>query len=149
MNIRREYKELLHKIECVCTDFDTTNSYNLMKIIKMTKLKDKFNCLDFWNNFSPNIDKPYSILNTESSNEGQGLHWIGVFQEGNVIFLYDSFSRKNIMYDFCDKMSEMGYKCEYVNNKTDQQSKQINCGIRSLLWLLFVDRYGIKQARKI
>ena len=149
MNIRKEYKQILHKIESVCINLDTTKSDNLMKIIKMTKLKYKFNCLDFWNNFSPNIDKPYSILNTESSNEGQGLHWIGVFQEGNVIFLYDSFSRKNIMYDFCDKMERSGYKCIYTNKKTDQQSNQLNCGLRSLLWLLFVQRYGIKQSSKI
>ena len=149
MNIRKIYKELLHKIESVCNNLDTTKSDNLMKIIKMTKLKYKFNCLDFWNNFSPNIDKPYSILNTELSNEGQGLHWIGVFQEGKTIYIYDSFSRKNIMNRFCEERSELGYRCEYVNNKTDQQSKQINCGIRSLLWLLFVQRYGIKQTRKI
>jgi len=149
MNIRKEYKAILHQIEDVCIGFDLTQSDNLLKIIKMTKLKDNFNCIDFWNNFSPNIDKPYSILNTTSSNEGQGVHWIGVFQEGNVLYLYDSFSRKNIMYDFCDKMDELGYRCEYVNKKTDQQNKQINCGIRSLLWLVFVDRYGIKQASKI
>ena len=85
MNIRKEYKSILHQIEGICVDFDTTQSHNLLKIIMMTKLKDKFNTIDFWNNFSPNEDKPYSILNTESSNEGQGLHWIGCFQEGNLI----------------------------------------------------------------
>ena len=149
MNIRKEYKAILHQIEDVCIGFDNTLSDNLMKIIKMTKLKDKFNCINFWNNFSPNIDKPYSILNTESSNEGQGVHWIGVFQDGKVIYIYDSFGRKNIMDRFCEEMSEIGYKCLYVNKKGDQQNNQLNCGIRSLLLLLFVQRYGIKLASKI
>ena len=149
MNIRKEYKSILHQIESVCINFDTTKSDNLMKIIKMTKLKDTFNVIDFWNNFEPNESKHYSILNTEASFEGDGLHWVGIFQDGKTIYIYDSFSRKNIMNRFCEKMSEIGYRCEYVNKKTDQQNKQINCGLRSLLWLLFVDRYGIKLARKI
>ncbi len=38
---------------------------------------------------------------------------------------------------------------KYVNKKCDQGNLQINCGLRSLLWLLFVERYGIRQARKI
>jgi hypothetical protein len=37
----------------------------------------------------------------------------------------------------------------YVNKKGDQQNKQINCGLRSLPWLLFVQRYGIHQAKNI
>jgi hypothetical protein len=53
------------------------------------------------------------------------------------------------MDDFCDKMERSGYKCLYVNKKGDQQNSQINCGLRSLLWLLFVDKYGIRQALKI
>jgi hypothetical protein len=149
MNIRKEYKELLHKIIKACEEIDMTQSNNLLKIVNVTRLKGKFNCIDFWNNFIPNADKPYSILNTESSNEGRGVHWIGVFQEENVIYLYDSFARKHIMDDFCDKMERSGYRCTYVNKKGDQGNLQINCGIRSLLWLLFVERYGIRQASKI
>ena len=149
MNIRKIYKELLHKIEHVCINFDTTKSDNLMKIINLTKLKGKFNCLDFWDNFEPNELKHYSILNTESSFEGQGLHWVGIFQDGKVIYIYDSFGKKNIMNRFCDKMSELGYTCVYSNKKGDQQNKQINCGLSSLLWLLFVQRYGIRQSSKI
>ena len=46
IKIRKEYKELLHKIEDVCINFDTTKSDNLMKIINMTKLKNLFNLID-------------------------------------------------------------------------------------------------------
>ena len=53
------------------------------------------------------------------------------------------------MNRFCDEMHELGFRCVLVNKKGDQQNKQINCGLRSLLWLLFVEKYGIKQASKI
>ena len=149
IKIRKEYKELLHKIEYVCINFDTTKSDNLMKIINMTKLKNLFNLIDFWNHFEPNELKPYSILNTEASFEGDGLHWVGIFQDGKTIYIYDSFGRKKIMNSFVEKMSESGYRCLHVNKQSDQQSYMIDCGLRSLLWLLFCDKYGIKQASKI
>ena len=59
MNIREKYKQILHQIEEICDEINLTQSVNLLKIIKMTKLKDKFNCLDFFDNFKPNNDKPY------------------------------------------------------------------------------------------
>ena len=150
MNIKQEYIDILHKIEDVCVEFDTTKSSNLMKIVKMSSLKDKFNCIDFWDNFKPNVDKPYSILNTDKESDiGNGIHWVGCFQDGKTIYLYDSFGRKNIMNRFCEEMSEIGYKCIYTNKKGDQGNMQINCGLRSLLWLLFVEKYGIEQASKI
>ena len=85
MKIREEYNQILHRIRNVCINFDSTQSENLMKIIKMTKLKDKFSCLDYWSRFTPNAKKPYSILKTEASNEGQGMHWVGVFQDDKRI----------------------------------------------------------------
>ena len=150
IKIRKEYKELLHKIEDVCIDLDTTKSDNLMKIINMTKLKNLFNIIDFWNRFEPNASKPYSILNTDHEDDpGNGLHWVGVFQDNKTIYVYDSFARKNIMSRFCEEIEKQGYTCKYVNKKGDQQTSQINCGLRSLLWLLFVEKYGIRQASKI
>jgi hypothetical protein len=150
MNIREKYKQILHQIEEICDEINLTQSDNLLKIIKMTKLKDKFNCIDFFDNFKPNNDKPYSILNTDrESDPGNGIHWVGVYQYDNFLYIYDTFARKHIMDRFCDEMNEFGYRCFYVNKKRDQQNKQINCGLRSLLWLLFVQRYGIKQASKI
>ena len=150
MNIRKEYKELLHKIRKACEEIDMTQSNNLLKIVNVTRLKGKFNCIDFYDNFIPNEDRPYSILNTDRESDiGNGTHFLGVFQEGNVIYIYDSFGRKHIMDRLCDDMHKLGYKCEYVNKKSDQQNTGQDCGIRSLLWLLFVQRYGIQQAKKI
>ena len=31
-------------------------------------------------------------------------------EEGNVLFLYDSFARKRIMKSFCDYMKKQGFK---------------------------------------
>ena len=150
IKIRQQYKQILHKIEDVCKEVDTTQSTNLMKIINMTKLKNLFNSLDFWDKFKPNVDRPYSILNTDrESDPGNGIHWVGIFQDDKVFYIYDTFARKNIMNRFCDEMSELGYRCVYVNKKGDQQSYMIDCGLRSLLWLLFVEKYGIKLASKI
>lgn len=150
MNIKKEYIYILHKIEDVCKDFNTTKSENLLKIVKMSTLKDVFNCIDFWNRFKPNEKKPYSILNTDHEDDkGNGSHWIGCFQDGNKLYIYDSFGRKNIMDRFVKEMKIRGYKCVYVNKQGDQSNTQMNCGIRSLLWLLFIHRYGIKQASKI
>ncbi len=30
--------------------------------------------------------------------------------------------------------------------KGEQSDKQIDCGIRCLLWLIFVEKYGIKES---
>lgn len=150
MNIRKQYKAILHQIEDVCKGFDLTQSNNLLKIVKMTKLKDRFNCIDFWDMFEPNVDKPYSILNTDrESDPGNGTHFVGCYQDNNVLYLYDSFSRKHVMDEFCEVMRELGYRCIYVNKKCDQQNTGQDCGLRSLLWLLFVQKYGIIEGSKI
>ena len=150
IKIRKQYKDILKQIHDLTQDIDLTQSDNLLKIIDHTKINNLFNVIDYWDKFTPNALKPYSILNTDKeSDTGNGTHWVGVFQEGNVLFLYDSFARKRIMKSFCDYMKKQGFKCVYVNKKTDQQSYMINCGIRSLLWLLFCQRYGIKEASKI
>ena len=53
------------------------------------------------------------------------------------------------MSRLCEGIEKQGYTCKYVNKKGDQQSYMIDCGLRSLLWLLFVDKYGILQSSKI
>ena len=86
--IRKRYKEILHQIEAICDEVDLTQSDNLLKIFKMTKLRDKFNCIDFFDNFKPNIDKPYSILNTYI-----------IYINNNEIFLYKFILFYMILYD--------------------------------------------------
>ena len=147
--IKQFYKETLHEIKDETKHLDTTMSDVLYDIVKLTKIKKKFNIIDFWDMFQPNGKKYYSILNTDSSTDGEGLHWVACYQKDNMIYIYDSFARKKIMQSFADKMKALGYTCIYTNKKSDQQNKQIDCGLRSLLWLLFVDKYGIDKAKVI
>ena len=150
MNIRKEYKEILNKIRNIFIDVDTTQADNILKILKMTKLKNVFNTINYWDKFKSNSKKSYSILNTDrESDPGNGMHWVGVFQDDKTIYIYDSFGRKNIMNDFIDVMTNQGFNCIYTNKKSDQGNQQQDCGIRSLLWLIFVENYGIEEASKI
>ncbi len=149
MNIRKEYKNVLHDMIKATENIDTKRSDVLLKIIKLTNIKNKINCVDFWDMFKPNVKKCYSILNTDASTDGDGVHWISCYQMNDIIYIYDSFARKKIMKPFVDKMKILGYKCVYTNKKSDQGILQENCGIRSLIWLLFVDKYGIDKTRLI
>ena len=150
IKIRKQYKDILKQIHDVTQDIDLTQSDNLLKIIDHTKIKNLFNVIDYWDNFKPDFRRPYSILNTDKeSDTGNGTHWVGCFQNNKTLYIYDSFGRNHIMDPFCEEMHELGFICVYVNKQTDQGNTQTNCGIRSLLWLLFVDNYGIKKSSKI
>ena len=140
MNIRKEYKNVLHDMIKAIEHVDTKRSDVLLRIIKLTNIKNKINCVDFWDNFEPNVKKCYSILNTDASTDGEGVHWISCYQKDSLIYIYDSFARKKIMKPFVDKMNILGYKCVYTNKKSDQGNMQDTCGLRSLLFLLFVEK---------
>ena len=147
--IKTIYKETLREIKDATTHMDTTMSNVLYDIVKMTKIKKKFNTIDYYDMFTPNVKKPYAILNSDASTDGGGVHWVACYQKDNMIYIYDSFARKRIMLKFINKMQALGYTCIYTNKKSDQQNKQIDCGLKSLLWLLFVDKYGIDKASLI
>jgi hypothetical protein len=145
--IKTIYKETLHEIKDATQHLDTTMSNVLYDIVKLTKIKKTFNIIDYYDMFKPNVKKCYSILNTDSSTDSGGLHWVGCYQKDDFIYIYDSFARKKIMSQFVDKMTGLGYKCVYVNKKSDQQNQQIDRGLRSLMFLLFVEKYGIDKAK--
>ena len=148
--IKTIYKETLREIKDATKHMDTTMSNVLYDIVKLTKIKKKFNIIDFWDMFKPNVKKCYSILNTDKKSDiGAGTHWVGCYQKDDIIYIYDSFARKRIMKPFVDKMKKLGYNCVYVNKKSDQQNQQVDCGLRSLIWLLFVEKYGIDDAMTI
>lgn len=129
--IKQFYKKTLREIKDATQHLDTTMSNVLYDIVKMTKIKKKFNIIDFWDMFEPNVKKCYSILNTDSSTDGGGLHWTSVYQKDNMLYIYESFAHKRIMKPFVDKMKKLGFKCVYINKKVDQQNHQFDCGIRS------------------
>ena len=148
--IKKNYKETLREIKEATQHLDTTMSNVLYDIVKLTKIKKKFNIIDYYDMFKPNVKKCYSILNTDKESDiGAGTHWVAVYQKDNMIYIYDSFARKRIMKPFVDKIKKLGFKCVYVNKKSDQQTHQFDCGLRSLLFLLFVQKYGIDKAKLI
>ncbi len=63
-----------------------------MKIIKFSpRMKNKFNCIDFWDRFTPYIKRPYSILNREATfNNNSGVHW--------GIITHDIYEKKTCAY---------------------------------------------------
>ena len=149
MNIKKEYIYVLHEMIKSTENVDTKRSDVLLKIIKLSNIKKIINIIDYWDMFKPNANKCYSILNTSATYENEGEHWISCYQKDNVIYIYDSFARKHIMKQFYQKMKNLGFKCIYVNKKSDQGIFQENCGLRSLLFLLFVEKFGIVKARLI
>ncbi len=49
------------------------------------------------------------------------------------------------MNNFINAMNQLGYKFAYVNKISDQQNNQLDCGLRSMLWLLFIEKYDIEN----
>jgi hypothetical protein len=114
-----------------------------------SKLSKKWNTCDSWDLFVPDSKKPYSILNTHASTE-PGEHWVSAYQTKKNIYVYDSFARtKKLMSPFVDKMKSLGFQVKFVNKGIDQKNKEVNCGLRCLIWLIFTDIYGITKSRRI
>jgi len=149
MSIRKLYIETLRELEKV-SPINFYDNKQLTDLSKLTKIKNKFNICDSYDLFIPHPRKHYSILNTDDSSKG-GTHWVAQFQKGKTLYMYDSFGRSDrLMKPFVDKFENQGYKVIFVNkNGAEQNGKQVNCGLRCLLWLCFVNRYGITKCKNI
>ena len=147
--IRKEYINTLNLLE-KSSPINFYDNKQLNDMAKKSRLKNKWNTCDSWNLFRPNNNKIYSILNTDDSSKS-GTHWVALFQNGNTLYVYDSFGRTKeyLMKQFNDWMNRNNYKVVFVNKKGDQNGKQLNCGLRSLLWLIFVDKYGLTKCKNI
>ena len=90
---------------------------------------------------------PYAILNLDTSKE-KGSHWVAIAKHGDNTYLYDSFGRKytqiipNLQYSGNGKI---------INTDDDAEQKiyEMDCGARSLAWLVFFDKWGAKCAMLI
>ena len=87
MNIRKEYKNVLHEMIKSTNNVDTKRSDILLKMIKLSNIKNKFNIVDYYDMFKPNVKKCYSILNTDASMDGEGVHWVAVYQNNDIIYI--------------------------------------------------------------
>ena len=149
MDIRKEYIKLLNKLERT-SPVRFYDSFQLDEMARNSRIGKKWNICNSWDLFIPNQRKPYSILNTDDSSKS-GTHWVSVYQTKKNIYVYDSFGRsKKLMKPFVNKMKSMGYTVKFINNNGGEQSEnQYNCGLRCLLYLIFIDRYGLTKTRKI
>lgn len=148
MSLREEYITTLRLLESTSPIrfYDNTQ---LTILATNSRLGSQFNICDTWDLFVPNTKKPYSILNTDDSSKS-GTHWVAVYEARNRLYVYDSFARTSrLMNPFVLKMQSRGFKVIFVNRKKEQAEHQLNCGLRSLLWLIYVKKYGIQKARHI
>lgn len=142
--IRKQYIDTLRELETT-SPIKYYDNTQLTYMAKNSRLGKKFNICNSYDLFKPNDKKPYSILNTEDS-KSNGIHWVSVYQTGKHLCVYDSFARSTrLMKPFVEMMKKQGFDVVFVNQGKDQGDKQLNCGLRSLLWLIFVDKYGLKK----
>ena len=146
--VRENYIQTLRLLEDT-SPIKYYDNVQLTTLASSSRLGSKFNICDTWDLFEPDTKKPYSILNTDDSSSS-GTHWVAVYQSKRRLYVYDSFARTSrLMKPFVEKMKGLGLSVVFVNRKKEQAEKQLNCGLRSLLWLIFVAKYGIQKARQI
>lgn len=91
---------------------------------------------------------PYAILNLDSSSES-GSHWVSLARiSDDKSILYDSFGRS--IKSIIPHLQYSGNGRIYSDtDDAEQQVHQTDCGARSLAFLVFLDRYGGKNAMLI
>jgi hypothetical protein len=92
---------------------------------------------------------PYAILNLDNSQES-GSHWIAVAKipEKNSLMCYDSFGRSNIK--IIPSLSHSGNgRIIDTDRDSEQKINQLDCGERSISFLLLFDKFGADVAKFI
>ena len=103
------------------------------------------------------LKTPYCILNLDKSNES-GSHWISVTLDthghtssvsgvkgARPLVVYDSFGRTNT--HIIPSLSKSGNGLLIDTDKdAEQDILELNCGQRSLAFLIFFDKYGCKPS---
>jgi hypothetical protein len=92
----------------------------------------------------------YSIVNTDNN---AGVHWVGVYQERNNVYVFDTFGRKinTLMPEFHKRAKLNGYIIFNANKKYEHEQKETenDCGLRALAWLILTKAKGIKTTIQI
>ena len=146
--IKHEFMNTIREMENV-SPIRFYNDLQLHELALSSRISKKWNSVFMWDLFKPNVKKPYSILNTDDSSK-KGTHWLSVYQSNKTLYVYDSFARtEKLMTGFVNKMKDQGYKIVFVNKGQDQPDTSVNCGLYCLVWLIFVDKYGIRKASQI
>ena len=90
---------------------------------------------------------PYAILNLDNSKES-GSHWVAIAKHGDNTYLYDSFGRDGVKIIPSLYYSGNG-KIINTDNDAEQKIIEMDCGARSLAWLVFFDKWGAECAKLI
>lgn len=146
--IKSKYLKILETIEKIDDiKHHIFSNFDINDILFNSKIKGKFNGCFMHDLYEPNI-KPYTIINIDNSSK-MGTHWLGVFQDDKILYVYDSFARKNILRTFKKRMMSKGYKVVLCNDQKDQKISEVDCGLRCLIWLLFINKYGFEKCKNI
>ncbi len=128
-------------------NYDMTYSDNILQLGNKL-FKEKFHGV-YPSDHIPELtkEKPYAILNLDKSTES-GSHWVAIAKVNNETYIYDSFGRKN--QQIIPSLSKSGNgKIEDTDRDAEQKINELNCGNRSVAFLLLVDRFGINYAKLI
>ena len=141
------YNVLLNEVIKPLTGNSTTYSDDLLLIGKQM-LGNKFDGV-YPSDQIPKLtdESPYAILNLDTSEE-QGSHWVAIAKRKDKTYLYDSFGRKDTDIIASLKLSRNG-KIMNTDNDAEQKITQLDCGARSLAFLVFFDNWGYKSAMLI
>ena len=93
--------------------------------------------------------RPYCIVNLDNSHQS-GSHWIGLakYPKQDKYLLYDSFGRKSkdiipaVLNKFGNGLQDTDYDVE-------QKEIEMNCGQRSLSFLILSDFFGVNNSKKL
>lgn len=83
---------------------------------------------------------PYAILNLDKSTES-GSHWVAIAKHGDKTYLYDSFGRRDTQIISNLQFTGNG-KIINTDNDAEQKVEEMDCGARSIAFLLFFDNWG-------
>ena len=146
--IKKKYDRLIKRTNDMHMNDQPFTNHQIDDILSDQIIGSVYNGCSMSDIFIPNHLKPYSIMNTDTSNR-DGEHWVAIYQSDNLLYVYDSFARSSILTRFKKRMKGLGFKIILCNKIQDQPDNSIDCGIRCIIWLLFVFRYGINKCRRI
>ena len=88
----------------------------------------------------------FAIINTDNSHQ-QGTHWMMIYKVNNILYIYDSFGRrsKHLIKEFFKNHIDRGYQIIDIDLKSDQGNYQQDCGLRSFITALMINKYGVKE----
>jgi len=99
----------------------------------------------------------YQIINVDTSNQ-PGSHWCALIQNGNNIYVYDSFARssqnllKVLTKSIRLRSPVKNRKIQVLDSdRSDSEQRGLSqiCGHLCIAWLMCAQDFGVKSAMKI